>query len=39
VTVKWIVSEEVTEDNVRCILDGCHGILVRAASVTAGSRV
>ena len=28
VTVKWIDSEEVTEDNVRCILEGCHGILV-----------
>jgi CTP synthase len=28
VTVKWVDSEEVTEDNVSAVLGGCHGILV-----------
>jgi CTP synthase len=28
VTVKWIDSEEVTDENVGTILNGCHGILV-----------
>ena len=28
VTVRWVDSEEVTEENVATVLDGCHGILV-----------
>lgn len=28
VTIKWINSEEVTDENVSEILDGCHGVLV-----------
>jgi CTP synthase len=28
VSVKWVDSEEVTEDNVAAVLEGCHGILV-----------
>ncbi len=28
VTIKWVDSEEVTEENVSLVLDDCHGILV-----------